>query len=181
MTTEFACRHPGKTTNPHSPHLHVRRIFERIVRGSSRFHGAPCHWNPDCRIGYSSCRLLRGSWLQAYVWFHQPRWCQATRRITRYDWSFARNIEDAAFFVSILTGRESLILQKSQSPPRVGICRTYECPNAAPETITAFEKVEKRLFASEASVRAEASGTILTSCRCPYQGYELRGRPLISL
>jgi Asp-tRNA(Asn)/Glu-tRNA(Gln) amidotransferase A subunit family amidase len=67
---------------------------------------------------------------------------------------FARTVEDAAFFASVLTGRPSLVLKESPvTVLRIGLCRTYEWPHAAPETVWAFEEAGKRLTRSGAEVR----------------------------
>ncbi len=153
VTTEFACRYPGKTANPHNPTC--------TPGGSSSGSAAAV---ADFMIPLAIGTQTAGSVIRPASYCGVVGYKPTFGLINRAGVKplaesldtigvFARSVEDAAFFVSILTGRASLTLRKSRSPPRVGICRTYEWPNAAPEMVNAFEQAEKQLFASEASIK----------------------------
>jgi Asp-tRNA(Asn)/Glu-tRNA(Gln) amidotransferase A subunit family amidase len=60
---------------------------------------------------------------------------------------FARSVEDAAFFISVLTGSGEL--QKPTHRPQVGYCRTYEWDRVQPEMATVLEQAARRLSARE--------------------------------
>ena len=65
----------------------------------------------------------------------------------------ARSVPDAALFTAALTDRPNLLVRNTSiSRPRVGICRTYEWKEAAPETVDAWSSPASRLAAAGAYV-----------------------------
>ena len=66
----------------------------------------------------------------------------------------ARTVPDAALYTAALTDRPALLVSgKAISAPRVGICRTYEWKEAAPETAEALEVAAGTLSRAGASVK----------------------------
>jgi amidase len=64
----------------------------------------------------------------------------------------ARNVEDAAFFIGILTDRRPLREIDAPLPPRVGFCRTPMWDEAEPATIAALDRARAALLDAGARV-----------------------------
>jgi Asp-tRNA(Asn)/Glu-tRNA(Gln) amidotransferase A subunit family amidase len=65
----------------------------------------------------------------------------------------ARTVADVALLAAAITGRSDLTALACDSPPRVGIWRTYEWGQAAPETAAALDAAARALAAAGATVR----------------------------
>ena len=65
VTTEFANRHPGPTTNPHNAGAHAGRLVVRLGRGGRRRPCAARLRHADRRLGDPAGGLLRRDRLQA--------------------------------------------------------------------------------------------------------------------
>lgn len=81
--------------------------------------------------------------------------------------TLARDVPDAALFAAALSGRHDLLVrpvgEHLTRPLRVGLCQTYEWPQALPETHAAMQ---------QAAARVQASGAMtLHDVRLPV-GYE---------
>ena len=154
VTTEFAVFHQGKTTNPHNP--------AHTPGGSSSGSAAAV---ADFMVPLALGTQTGGSVIRPAsfcgVVGYKPTFGLVNRAGVKPCAEsldtvglFARTVEDAAFFASVLTGRPSLVLKESPvTVLRIGLCRTYEWPHAAPETVWAFEEAGKRLTRSRAEVR----------------------------
>jgi Asp-tRNA(Asn)/Glu-tRNA(Gln) amidotransferase A subunit family amidase len=58
-------------------------------------------------------------------------------------------VPDAALFAAAAGGRSDLIIERPlATPPKIGICRTFEWPRAQPETHAAMELAIKKLGAA---------------------------------
>ncbi len=80
---------------------------------------------------------------------------------------FARSVDDAAFFISALSGLKLLSVDR----PGVAICRTYEWHSVQPETAALFERLAKRLSLSEVSLPPAFKD--LRAAQATIQRYEL--------
>jgi len=154
VTTEFAVFHPGKTANPHNP--------AHTPGGSSSGSAAAV---ADFMIPLALGTQTGGSIIRPAsfcgVVGYKPTFGLINRAGVKPCAEsldtvglFARTIEDAAFFASVLTGRPSLVRRETlETAPRIGLCHTHEWPYAAPETIRAFEEAGNRLARSGAEIR----------------------------
>jgi Asp-tRNA(Asn)/Glu-tRNA(Gln) amidotransferase A subunit family amidase len=68
---------------------------------------------------------------------------------------FARSVEDAAFFVTALTGVD---LERRPERARIGVCRTFEWDRAEPPMAQALEDAASRLDAKEVVLPAAFKG-----------------------
>jgi amidase len=80
---------------------------------------------------------------------------------------FARSVDDAAFFISALSGLKLVSVDR----PRVAVCRTYEWPSVQPETAALFERLAKRFALREVSLPAAFQD--LRAAQATIQRYEL--------
>jgi Asp-tRNA(Asn)/Glu-tRNA(Gln) amidotransferase A subunit family amidase len=67
----------------------------------------------------------------------------------------ARTVADVALLAAAITGRAALAKTTREQPPRIGIWRTFELAEAAPETVAALDGAARKLAAAGAAV-AEA-------------------------
>ena len=153
VTTELAVHHPGKTANPHNP--------AHTPGGSSSGSAAAV---ADFMVPLALGTQTGGSIIRPAsfcgVVGYKPTFGLISRAGVKPCAEsldtvgvFARNVEDAAFLASVLTGRPSFRTRESQPhSPRVGLCRTYEWSYAAPETATALENAGEQLSDSGAIV-----------------------------
>jgi Asp-tRNA(Asn)/Glu-tRNA(Gln) amidotransferase A subunit family amidase len=153
VTTEFAVFHPGKTTNPHNP--------AHTPGGSSSGSAAAV---ADFMVPLALGTQTGGSTIRPAsfcgVIGYKPSFGLINRAGVKPCAEsldtigiFARNAQDAALLASVLTGRPFNTNELQPAAPRVGLCRTYEWPTAAPETVTAFERAGKQLKDSGARVQ----------------------------
>ena len=154
VTTEFAYFTPGKTTNPHNR--------AHTPGGSSSGSAAA--------VGAGMAPLAFGTQTAGSI-LRPASYCG----VVGYKPSFglvpragvkaladsldtvgimARNVEDAAFFVGVLTGRRVLrdIADSAGLPPRLGFCRTAMWEEAEPSTVTALDRVRGALLDAGARI-----------------------------
>lgn len=153
VTTELAVFHPGKTTNPHNP--------AHTPGGSSSGSAAAV---ADFMVPLALGTQTAGSTIRPASFCGVVGYKPSFGLISRAGVKpcaesldtvgvFARNVEDTALLASVLTGRPFNMNEIQPVAPRVGLCRTYEWPAAAPETVAAFEKAGNQLGDSGAMVR----------------------------
>ncbi|HUC69531.1 MAG TPA: amidase [Stellaceae bacterium] len=152
VTTEFAALSPGKTRNPHDP--------AHTPGGSSSGSAAA--------VGAGMAPLAFGTQTAGSI-LRPASYCG----VVGYKPSFglvsrvgvkaladsldtvgvmARNVEDAAFFIGILTDRRALRDVDAPLPPRIGFCRTPMWDEAEPATIAALDRVRAVLLDAGARV-----------------------------
>jgi amidase len=152
VTTEFAAFFPGKTANPHNP-AHtpggsssgsaaaiaagmVPLAFATQTAGSIIRPAAYCGV-----VGYKpSFGLVARAGVKALADSLDTVGCMA------------RSVEDAAFFIGVLTDRRDLREVSAPLPPRLGLCRTAMWDEAEPATIVALDRARAALLASGARV-----------------------------
>ena len=151
---EFSCYTPGKTTNPHN--------VKHTPGGSSSGSAAAV---ADFMVPLAFGTQTEGSIIRpaAYcgVVGYKPSFgmiCRAGVKalVDSLDTVgvLARTVPDVALFAAALTDRPALRIGDTPlPPPRVSICRTYEWPEAAPETARALEAAATTLARVGASVR----------------------------
>lgn len=173
VTTEFAVFSPGKTTNPHNP--------AHTPGGSSSGSAAAV---ADLMVPLALGTQTGGSTIRpaafcgivgykpTFGWISRAGVKPCAESLDTIG-VFGRNVEDAAFLASVLTGRPSLALNENpRVPPHVGLCHTYEWPHAASETVKAFEDAREQLSRLSVTARevdlpesfsrlAEAQATIM--------------------
>lgn len=139
VTTEFAYYSPGRTTNPHNP--------EHTPGGSSQGSAAS--------VGAGMVPLAFGTQTAgsvirpaAYcgVVGYKPSWGLIPRPGVKVlsDWLdtvgvFARDVADAAFFVSHLTGRPTLRTDEAPQGLTVAVLREPYAGTAEPEAVRALD------------------------------------------
>jgi Asp-tRNA(Asn)/Glu-tRNA(Gln) amidotransferase A subunit family amidase len=150
---EFSCYTPGKTANPHN--------VKHTPGGSSSGSAAAV---ADFMVPLAFGTQTEGSIIRpaAYcgVVGYKPSFgliCRAGVKalVDSLDTVgvLARTVPDAALFAAALTDRPNLLVGGTPlSPPRAGICRTYEWKEAAPETADALESAATILAAAGAYV-----------------------------
>jgi len=152
VSTEFAYFTPGKTANPHNP--------AHTPGGSSSGSAAA--------VGAGMAPLAFGTQTAGSI-LRPASYCGAVG----YKPSFglvsrvgvkaladsldtvgvmARNVEDAAFFIGILTDRRALRDVDAPLPPRIGFCRTPMWDEAEPATIAVLDRVRAVLLDAGARV-----------------------------
>lgn len=175
VTTEFATFHPGKTANPHNP--------AHTPGGSSSGSAAAV---ADFMVPLAYGTQTAGSVIRPAAFCgvvgYKPSFgtiCRAGVKALSDSLDtlgvFARDVADAALFVGVLAGRE-LIPAATPAAPRIGVCRTYEWNQAAPEAQQAFEDAAARLSGAGASVHdltlaTDFSG--LAAAQTEIMGYEI--------
>ena len=154
VSTEFAYFTPGKTTNPHNT--------AHTPGGSSSGSAAA--------VGAGMAPLAFGTQTAGSI-LRPASYCG----VVGYKPSFglvpragvkaladsldtvgvmARNVEDAAFFIGVLTDRRALrdIADAAPLPPRFGFCRTAMWSEAEPATVAALDRARGALLAAGALV-----------------------------
>ncbi|HTQ35332.1 MAG TPA: amidase [Stellaceae bacterium] len=152
ISTEFAYFTPGQTTNPHNP--------AHTPGGSSSGSAAA--------VGGGMTPLAFGTQTAGSI-LRPAAYCGAVG----YKPSFgvvpragvkaladsldtvgcmARNVEDAAFFIGVLTDRRGLRDIDAPLPPRIGFCRTAMWDEAEPATVAALDRARAALLAAGAEV-----------------------------
>jgi amidase len=152
VSTEFAYFTPGKTTNPHNP--------GHTPGGSSSGSAAA--------VGAGMAPLAFGTQTAGSI-LRPAAYCG----VVGYKPSFglvpragvkaladnldtvgclARSVEDAAFFIGLLTDRRALREVTAPLPPRIGFCRTAMWDDAEPATAGALDRARAALLAAGARV-----------------------------
>jgi Asp-tRNA(Asn)/Glu-tRNA(Gln) amidotransferase A subunit family amidase len=180
VSTEFAYFTPGKTTNPHNK--------AHTPGGSSSGSAAA--------IGAGMAPLAFGTQTAGSI-LRPASYCG----VVGYKPSFglvprsgvkaladsldtvgvmARSVEDAAFFIGVLTDRRALrdISEAAPLPPHFGFCQTAMWDEAEPATIAALDRARGALLAAGArvddiAVPAEHRG--LAAAQDTIMSYEMTG------
>ena len=151
---EFSCYTPGKTANPHN--------VRHTPGGSSSGSAAAV---ADFMVPLAFGTQTEGSIIRpaAYcgVVGYKPSFgliCRAGVKplVDSLDTVgvLARTVPDVALFTAALTDRPSLLVSGTRvPPPRVGVCRTYEWKEAAPETADAMVAAAEALARAGAAVK----------------------------
>ncbi len=153
VTTEFAAVAPGKTRNPHNP--------AHTPGGSSSGSAAA--------VGAGTIPLAFGTQTSGStirpasfcgVVGYKPTFGTIDRSgiKTLADsldtvGLFARNVRDIAFFASVLSGRDDLVVGDTVGKPRVGLFRSAQWSRAEPATVTAIERAVAALAKAGVAVR----------------------------
>ncbi len=155
VTTEFAVMHPGKTRNPHNP--------KHTPGGSSSGSAAAV---ADYMVPLAFGTQTAGSVIRPSAYCGTVGYKPSFGLISRVGvkslsdtldtvGTIARSVPDAALFAAAVSGRHDLLVKKElPSPPRVGICRTYEWKHARPEMMAALETAAQTLGAAGVTLRA---------------------------
>ena len=154
VTTEYATFHPGPTCNPRNP-------AHSPGGSSSGSAAAVADWMVPLAFGTQTAGSIVRPAAYCGVVGYKPTYGTLNRvgvKMISYTLDtigvLARNVPDAALFVSALSGREELLIEHSSSDaPRIGLCRTFEWDRAGNETVAAFEDAARRLGAAGANVR----------------------------
>jgi Asp-tRNA(Asn)/Glu-tRNA(Gln) amidotransferase A subunit family amidase len=152
VTTEFAAFTPGKTANPHNP-AHtpggsssgsaaavaagmVPLAFGTQTAGSIIRPASYCGV-----VGYKpSFGLVQRAGVKALADNLDTIGCMA------------RTVEDAAFFIGVLTDRRGLREVSAPLAPRYGLCRTPIWDKAEPATVAALGRARSALLAAGAEI-----------------------------
>jgi len=153
VTTEFAAVSPGKTRNPHNP--------AHTPGGSSSGSAAA--------VGAGTIPLAFGTQTSGStirpasfcgVVGYKPTFGMIDRSgiKTLADsldtvGLFARNVGDIAFFASVLSGRDGLVIGDTVAKPRVGLFRTAQWSRAEPASVAAIDRAVAALAKAGVAVR----------------------------
>jgi amidase len=152
VTTEFAAFTPGKTANPHNP-AHspggsssgsAAAVAAGMVPLAFATQTAGSIIRPACYCGVVGYKPSFGLIARAGV--------KALADSLDTIGCMARTVEDAAFFVGVLTDRRSLREVAAPLPPRFGLCQTPMWTDAEPATIAALDRARSTLLAAGARV-----------------------------
>ncbi len=152
VSTEFAYFTPGKTTNPHNP---------AHTPGGSSSGSAAAVGAGMVPLGFGT--QTAGSVIRpaAYcgVVGYKPSFGLVPRAGVKAIADsldtvgvMARTVEDAAFFIGVLTDRRALRDITAPLPPRFGFCRTPVWDEAEPATAAALDRARGALLAAGARV-----------------------------
>ena len=154
VTTEFATRTPGPTTNPHDP--------SRTPGGSSSGSaaGVAAGFFPLAFGTQTAGSVIRPAAYCGVVGF-KPSFGLINRMgmklmSDRLDTVgvMARSAADCALFAGAVSGRDLGDPDaRPSSSPRIGLCRSPVWDRAAPETVALFEEIAGPLARAGASVR----------------------------
>jgi amidase len=153
VTTEFAYFQPGKTRNPHDA--------ARTPGGSSSGSAAAvADGMALLALGTQTAgSVIRPASFCGCVGY-KPTFGMIDRTGVRPFADsldtvgvFARTVEDAALFVSVLAGRPKLRFGNEPTRPRVGLCRSHEWDAAEPAAAAVLDEAAGRLRADGLEVR----------------------------
>ena len=149
MTTELAYFTPGKTANPHN--------LAHTPGGSSSGSAAAVadHMVPVAFGSQTAGSVIRPAAFCGVVGY-KPSFGVINRAGVKplsdtldTIGVLARNVEDAALFAAAASGRDDLLIEQPLTQaPRVGICRSFEWPRAAPDTQAAMALAIHKLGAA---------------------------------
>ena len=152
VTTEFAAFFPGKTANPHNP-AHTPGGSSSGSAAAVAAGMAPLAFGTQTAgsiirpaaycgvVGYKpSFGLVARAGVKALADSLDTIGCMA------------RSVEDAAFFIGVLTDRRELREISAPLPPRLGLCRTAMWDEAEPATIAALDRARGALLAAGARI-----------------------------
>ncbi|HTZ35252.1 MAG TPA: amidase [Stellaceae bacterium] len=157
VTTEFAYFAPGKTVNPHNP-------AHTPGGSSSGSAAAVAAGMAPLAFGTQTAGSILRPAAYCGVVGYKPSFGLLPRAGVKgladsldTVGVMARRVEDAAFFVGVLTDRRSLRDAAAPLPLRFGFCRTPMWPQAEPVTHAALDRVRGALIAADAPVEDRAS------------------------
>jgi Asp-tRNA(Asn)/Glu-tRNA(Gln) amidotransferase A subunit family amidase len=139
VTTEFATFHPGKTRNPHN--------LEHTPGGSSSGAAAAVadYMVPLAFGTQTAASIIRPAAFCGIVGY-KPSFGRIARAGVKSlsesldtIGAFARSVEDVALFVAALTTDPRLLELDGIESPRIGVCKTFEWPQADSDTQAALE------------------------------------------
>ncbi len=152
VTTEFAAFFPGKTANPHNP-AHTPGGSSSGSAAAVAAGMAPLAFGTQTAgsiirpaaycgvVGYKpSFGLVARAGVKALADSLDTVGCMA------------RRVEDAAFFIGVLTDRRDLREVGAPLPPRFGLCQTPMWDEAEPATIAALDRARAALLSAGARV-----------------------------
>ncbi len=160
VTTEFAAFHPGKTANPrnpaHTPGGSSSGSAAAVADGMAPLalgtQTAGSVIRPAAYCGVVGYKPSFGSLPRAGI---KPV-CESLDTVG----VFARTVPDAAQFMAALSGREAMRsaatierASRARPSPVLGVCRTWEWPAAAPETVALFDRLPEQLARAWATVK----------------------------
>jgi Asp-tRNA(Asn)/Glu-tRNA(Gln) amidotransferase A subunit family amidase len=152
VTTEFAAFFPGKTANPHNP---------RHTPGGSSSGSAAAVAAGMAPLAFgtqTAGSIIRPAAYCGVVGYKPSFGLVARAGVKALADSLdtvgcmARRVEDAAFFIGVLTDRRGLREVSAPLPPRFGLCRTPMWDEAEPATIVALDRARTALLAAGARV-----------------------------
>jgi amidase len=152
VTTEFAAFTPGKTANPHNP-AHTpggsssgsaAALAAGMVPLAFGTQTAGSIIRPACYCGVVGYKPSFGLIARAGV--------KALADSLDTIGCMARSVEDAAFFIGVLTDRRALREVSAPLPPRFGICPTPVWEEAEPAAVAALDQARAALLAAGAEV-----------------------------
>jgi Asp-tRNA(Asn)/Glu-tRNA(Gln) amidotransferase A subunit family amidase len=152
VSTEFAYFTPGKTTNPHNP----AHTPGGSSSGSAAAVGAGMA--PLAFATQTAGSILRPASYCGVVGYKPsfgllPRaGVKALADSLDTVGVMARNVEDAAFFIGVLTDRRTLRDIDAPLPPHFGFCPTPMWGEAEPATLAALDRARAALLAAGARV-----------------------------
>ncbi|MBV9551334.1 MAG: amidase [Alphaproteobacteria bacterium] len=152
ITTEFAYFSPGKTVNPHNP-AHTPGGSSSGSAAAVAAGMAPLAFGTQ-----TAGSILRPASYCGVVGYKPTFGLIPRAGIKSLAESLdtvgviARTVEDAAFFVGVLTGRGALRDVAAAPAPRIGFCRTPMWDEAEPATVAALDRARGALLAAGARV-----------------------------
>ena len=154
VTTEFATRKPGPTTNPHDP--------ARTPGGSSSGSaaGVAAGFFPLAFGTQTAGSVIRPAAFCGVVGY-KPSFGLINRMGMKLMSDsldtvgvMARDVADCALFASAVSGRDlGDPGVRPPSAPRIGLCRSPVWDRAGPETVALFERVASQLTRAGATMR----------------------------
>jgi Asp-tRNA(Asn)/Glu-tRNA(Gln) amidotransferase A subunit family amidase len=152
VTTEFASYHPAKTRNPNN-------TAHTPGGSSSGSAAAVADFHVPLALGTQTAgSIIRPASFCGIVGYKPSFGLISRGGVKPFADSldtvgvFGRSVEDVALFASALSDRPELRAAQRDTPPRIGLCRTYQWPSAAIETVRAVEGAGECLAAAGASV-----------------------------
>jgi Asp-tRNA(Asn)/Glu-tRNA(Gln) amidotransferase A subunit family amidase len=155
VTTEFAYFAPGKTVNPHNP----AHTPGGSSSGSAAAVGAGMA--PLAFGTQTAGSILRPASYCGVVGYKPSLGSISRAGVKSLSENLdtigvmARGVEDAAYFIGVLTNRRALREVGEQGaplPPRIGFCRTAMWDEAEPATVAALDRTRAALLAAGARV-----------------------------
>ncbi len=153
VTTEFATRKPGPTTNPHNP--------AHTPGGSSSGSaaGVAAQFFPFAFGSQTAGSVIRPAAFCGVVGF-KPTFGTISRVGTKIMSDtldtvgvFARSVADCALLAGAVSGIDlGDPDERLDRAPRIGVCRSPAWPQAAPETVALLDRLQTTLAAAGAEV-----------------------------
>jgi len=151
VTTEFANHTPGPTTNPHNARHTPGGSSSGSAAAVADFHvplgfGTQTAGSVIRPASFCGIAAFKPSFNRHAVAGVKP----VAQSLDTIGW-FARCVDDLALMRAALLGEAFATVEPK--PPRIGLCRTPEWPQAHPESVEALEATAANLAASGARVR----------------------------